>query len=144
MARVIFAGRGAERADVQPIPFAAMDHVQMGKTRQGGFGGIEQIAQHGDIARHILNAGFAVWRAGGIDDMRNVRPRGDGARERWPIPEIGGDPGNAIARVAPRQANRREAGVALRCFQHAAGGSAAGADNQGDAGIGHDDFLRMR
>ena len=75
--------------------------------------------------------------------MRNVRPCGDGLRERWPIPKIGGDPGNARTRVAPGQANRREARVMLGGFHDAACRSAAGADNQGDTGIGHNHFLRM-
>ena len=143
MPRVIFARRGAEGADMQPIPFAAMDHVQMLKARQRCLRRIQQIAQHGGIAGHIFNAGFAMWRAGRIDNMRNVRPRRDGARERCAIPKIGGDPGNARTRVAPGQANGREARVMLGGFHNAAGGSAAGADNQGDTGIGHNDFLRV-
>ena len=112
------------------------------KARQGGFGGIQQIAQHGDIACHIFNARLPMRRAGSVDNMRNVRPRRDGAGQPRPIPKIGGDPGDAHAGVAPGQANRREAGVAFCCFQHAAGGGAAGANNQGDAGIGHNDILR--
>jgi hypothetical protein len=120
-----------------------MDHVQMLKARQRCLRRIQQIAQHGDIAGHILHASFAMWRAGGINNMGNVRPCGDGLRERWPIPKIGGDPGNARTRVAPGQANGREAWIALRGFHHAARGSAAGADNQGDTGIGHNDFLRI-
>jgi hypothetical protein len=66
-----------------------------------------------------------------------------GVREGWPIPKIGGDPGNTRTRVAPGQANRREAWIALRGFHHAACRSAAGADNQGDTGIGHNHFLRI-
>ena len=113
------------------------------KARQRCLRRIQQIAQHGDIAGHIFNAGFAMWRAGGIDNMRDIGPRRDGARKCWPIPKIGGDPGAAHARVAPGQANRRKAWIALRGLHHAAGRSAAGADNQGDTGIGHNDFLRI-
>ena len=140
---VIFPRRGAEGADMQPIPFAAMDHVQMLKARQRCLRRVQQIPQHGDIAGHIFNARLPMRRAGSVDNMRNVRPGGDGTRERWPIPKICGDPGNTRTRVAPGQANGREARVMLGGFHDATCGSAAGADNQGDTGIGHNNFLQI-